>query len=257
VNAPGERYHPAIVAQAAATLAEMFPRRFWLSVGSGEALNEHITGGPWPSKADRNARLKESVEVMRALWAGETVTCHGQVRVERARLYTRPVEPPPVFGAALTPETARWLGGWADGLITVAGKRDAMRKIVDAFRETAGPSKPMFLQVALAYGRTDEESERIAHDQWRQSALSPAALAEIATPWAFDEATRDAAIGEVADKVRCSADIERHLAWLEEDIEFGFSRLYLHNVVRDHDRFFEACGERLLPALRARSRAGV
>jgi coenzyme F420-dependent glucose-6-phosphate dehydrogenase len=250
VNAPGQRYHPAIVAQAAATLAEMYPDRFWLAVGSGEALNEHITGQPWPSKADRNARLRECVDVMRALWAGETVTSDGHVRVERARLYTRPAAPPPVFGAALTPETARWLGAWADGLITIAGEPEDMRKIVDAFRETAGPDKPMFLQVALAYGRTDEESARIAYHQWRQAGLSTTTLAEVSTPWEFDEATRDVSIDEVAANVRCSAEIERHLEWLRGDLELGFARLYLHNVVPDHDRFFEACGERLLPALK-------
>src|SRR3712207_584894 len=106
VCAPGQRYHPAVVAQAAATLAEMFPGRFWLAVGSGQALNEHITGGAWPPKAERNARLEECVEVIRALWAGETVSRRGRwVRVEAARLYTRPETPPLLFGAAVSEAT--------------------------------------------------------------------------------------------------------------------------------------------------------
>ncbi|HEY6708269.1 MAG TPA: LLM class flavin-dependent oxidoreductase, partial [Actinomycetota bacterium] len=108
VNAPGQRYHPAIVAQAAATLSEMFPGRFWLALGSGEASNEHITGDRWPPKAERRARLGEAVEVIRALLAGETVTHHGLVQVDRARLWTLPERPPMLVGAAISPETAAW-----------------------------------------------------------------------------------------------------------------------------------------------------
>jgi coenzyme F420-dependent glucose-6-phosphate dehydrogenase len=249
VCAPGQRYHPAVVAQAAATLAEMYPDRFWLAIGSGEALNEAITGERWPSKADRNARLKASAEVMRALWAGETVSCDGPVRVKEATLYSRPARPPLLIAAALTPETASWAANWADGLITAAGERDALRAIVEAFRGGGGGGKPLFLQVALAFGSTDAESARAAHDQWRQCTLDNVALADLATPRAFDEATRNASVAEVAAKVRASADVERQLAWLQEDLALGFDRVYLHNLVRDHDRFFEACGARILPAL--------
>src|SRR3954466_2561604 len=99
VCCPFGRYHPAVVAQAAATLAEMFPGRFWLAVGTGQALNESVTGEPWPDKPERRAALREAVDVIRALWAGETVTCRGRVRVEAASLYTRPAEPPRLFGA--------------------------------------------------------------------------------------------------------------------------------------------------------------
>src|SRR5215216_6744283 len=90
VNAPGQRYHPAIVAQAAATLSELFPGRFWLALGTGEASNEHITGDRWPNKAQRRARLGEAVAVIRALLAGETVNHQGLVTVDRARLWTLP-----------------------------------------------------------------------------------------------------------------------------------------------------------------------
>jgi G6PDH family F420-dependent oxidoreductase len=93
VNSPGQRYHPAVVAQAAASLAEMFPSRLWVALGTGEASNEHITGGSWPSKSERNARLRECVDVIRALFAGEEVTHNGRVVVDRARLWTRPADP--------------------------------------------------------------------------------------------------------------------------------------------------------------------
>src|ERR687896_844522 len=105
VNAPGQRYHPAIVAQAAATLCEMFPGRLWVALGTGEASNEHITGDGWPPKDERNARLLECVEVMRALFAGEEVSHRGRVVVDRARLWTRPADPPPLIGAAVSEQT--------------------------------------------------------------------------------------------------------------------------------------------------------
>src|SRR3954451_22703222 len=94
VVAPGQRYHPATVAQAIATLGAMFPGRFWVALGSGENLNEHITGGRWPAKAERDARLRECVAVIRSLLDGEEVTHHGLVTVDRAKLWTLPDEKP-------------------------------------------------------------------------------------------------------------------------------------------------------------------
>src|SRR5918997_3009548 len=156
VNAPGDRYHPAIIAQAVATLAEMFPERFWLAIGSGEALNEAITGARWPTKPERNERLKECADVMRALWRGDTVTHRGRVHVQEARLYTLPATPPPLFGAALTPETAEFVGGWADGLATLGGPRETVQKNVDAFRRGGGEGKPVYVQPGLSWARTEE-----------------------------------------------------------------------------------------------------
>jgi coenzyme F420-dependent glucose-6-phosphate dehydrogenase len=129
VNAPGQRYHPAIIAQAAATLDQMFPGRFWLCQGSGQALNENITGDKWPPKDVRNARLKESVDVIRELWKGEYVTHHGIIEVEKAKLFTPPVEKIPVYGAAITPKTAGWLAEWADGMITISKPMEKLKKV--------------------------------------------------------------------------------------------------------------------------------
>jgi coenzyme F420-dependent glucose-6-phosphate dehydrogenase len=248
VCAPGQRYHPAVIAQAAATLAEMFPQRFWLAIGSGELLNEAVTGEAWPDKPVRHARVNESAAVMRALWAGETVSLRGHTATKDARLYSRPAEPPLLLGAALTAETARWVGAWADGLVTVAGPRDGMRAVVDAFREGGGTG-PVFLQVTLSFAPTDDECVAAAYEQWRQSALTPMQLANLASPSAFDRASADVAIGDVLSHVRASADIQRHIAWLQEDAALGFDRIYLHNVARAHQvRFIEACGTHLLPA---------
>ena len=248
VCAPGQRYHPAVIAQAAATLGEMFPDRLWLAVGSGEALNESITGQTWPAKGDRNRRLEESASIIRGLWAGDTVTSRGHVITEAARLYSRPKHAPLMLGAALTPDTARWVGSWADGLITVAGPRDHMRAVVDAFREGGGLAKPMFLQVTLSFARTDEECESAAYHQWRHCAVTPSQLADLPSPAAFDRASAGVSLSDVLSKVRASADIDRHLDWLFEDRSLGFERIYLHNVASDHqDRFIDACAERIIP----------
>jgi coenzyme F420-dependent glucose-6-phosphate dehydrogenase len=250
VCAPGQRYHPAIVAQAAATLAEMFPDRFWLALGTGEALNEAITGTAWPSRSDRHARLKECVDLIRALWAGETVTVDGHIKAKEARLYVRPARAPMLLGAALTEQTARTLGQWADGMITVATAPDALRRVVEAFREGGGAEKPVFLQVALSFAPTEHEATAAAHDQWRQCVLSHEQIGDLETPADFDRASQHASLDDVRQKIRISADIERHLSWLEEDRAIGVDRFYLHNLARDHqERFIEVVATRLAPAL--------
>ena len=138
VNAPGQRYHLAIIAQAVATLAEMFPGRIWVALGTGEASNEHVTGAGWPEKGTRTARLRECVEVIRALLGGDEVTHHGSIEVDRARLWTLPETPPPLIGAAVTAETAALVGGWADGLVTVNQEPSALERVIGAFREGGG-----------------------------------------------------------------------------------------------------------------------
>src|SRR3954468_3650979 len=135
---PGYRQHPAVVAQGAATLAEMFEGRFWLAIGSGQALNERITGEVWPAKDQRNARLRECADIIRALWAGETVTHRSLVKVEEAKLYTRPVKAPLLVGAAVTEKTAEWLGSWADALVTTSAPPAELRKRIDAFHRGGG-----------------------------------------------------------------------------------------------------------------------
>ena len=250
VNAPGQRYHPAIVAQAAATLAEMFPDRFWLAVGSGQDLNEHITGGVWPRKPDRNQRLLESVQVMRALWRGETVTHRGAVVVEDARLFTRPLDPPRLVGAAITAETARWVGGWADGLITIAKPIDELRPIVEAFREDGGEDKPMALQVQLSYAPTEEEALHAAHEQWGTNIFDSPVLASLRMPADFEAAAEYVRPDDLQGPVLVSADVGQHASWLAGFVELGFSELYLHDVHRDQQRFITDFGERVLPELR-------
>jgi coenzyme F420-dependent glucose-6-phosphate dehydrogenase len=250
-NAPGYRYHPAIIAQACATLAAMYPGRFWIAVGSGEAVNEYVTGEDWPDKAARNARLKECVDVMRALWAGETVNHRGHVTVREAKLYTRPKEAPKIIGGALTPATAEWMGGWADGLVTASLPHEQLRKVVEAFRGGGGAGKPLFLQVKLAYGPSDEAARRAAYEQWRTNIFPSPVLATLRSVAEFEAAAAHVRPEDMDRFVRISADLGRHRAWLAEYLELGFEQLFLHNVAREQRAFIEAFGAEVLPALQS------
>jgi probable non-F420 flavinoid oxidoreductase len=249
VNAPGQRYHPTIVAQAAATLAEMYPNRFWLAVGTGEFSNEHITGDPWPGKRERNARLLESVRVMRALFAGEVVDHKGIVRVDRARLWTLPSAPPPIVGAAVSAATAGWLGTWADGLITIAQPHEVLREVLTAFRESGGENKRVALQVHLSWAADDDEALRIAHDQWRTNVFRPPLCWDLATVEEFDEAARHVRPEDMHGSVLISSDLGRHVEWLNGLGELGFDEIYLHHVGRDQNAFIDTFGEYVLPKL--------
>jgi probable non-F420 flavinoid oxidoreductase len=249
VNAPGQRYHPAVIAQAAATLAEMFPDRFWMAVGSGEFSNEHITGDPWPNKSERNARLKECVDVMRALFKGEIVDHDGLVRVDRARLWTLPASPPLLIGAAVSANTAGWAGGWADGLITIVQPTDVLRRVVDAFREGGGENKRVALQVHLSWADSEDEALQIAHEQWRTNVFSPPLCWDLATVEEFDEAARHVRPEDMRDAVLVSSDLDRHVDWLSGLAELGFDEIYLHHVGQEQHGFIDAFGEDVLPKL--------
>jgi probable non-F420 flavinoid oxidoreductase len=248
VTAPGQRYHPVVLAQAIATLESMFPGRFWPAIGSGEAMNEHVTGDPWPPKAERDARMIESVDVMRRLVAGEEVSHDGLVRVHRARVWSLPESPPPFLAAAVSAEKARTAAAWADGLITVKQDPEALRRVIDAYRG-AGGRGPVTLQVHLSYAPTYDEALAIAHEQWRNGLVGPPDCWDLALPEEFDARVAHAAPDEVAETVLVSADPAEHLDRLTELVALGFDRIFLHHVGRDQDAFIDAFGERVVPQL--------
>ena len=249
VNAPGQRYHPAIIAQAAGTLCEMFPGRLWVALGSGEASNEHITGERWPSKSERNQRLRECVDVIRALFAGETVSHDGLVRVDRARLFTRPAQPPPLIGPAISVETAGWVGEWADGLVTVNQPREKLEQMIAAFREGGGEGKSLAVQVHLSWARDEQTALEIAHDQWRTNVFDPPLCWDIETVEEFDQAARHVRPEDMRATVVVSADLGRHTAALHELGELGFDEIYLHHVGQSQREFIDAFAEHVLPSL--------
>lgn len=248
VCAPGQRYNPAIIAQATATLAEMFPGRFWASLGSGEAINEIITGDKWPSKSERNARLLESAVIIRSLLQGETVFHQGLVTVENARLYTLPQVQPLLLGAAVSVETAGWLGSWAEGMITVSKPIDELTRVVQAFRENGGRDKPVYLKVQLSYAHSEEEALAGAYDQWRTNIFQGSVLANLRSVEEFDAAAEFVQPKQLFDKVNISSDLDRHLKWIEQYRSLGFERIILHNVNRDQETFIQDFGRHVLPS---------
>jgi coenzyme F420-dependent glucose-6-phosphate dehydrogenase len=251
ISAPGYRYHPAILAQGAATLAEMFPGRFWLALGSGQRLNEDITGLAWPDKPERTARLAECAEIIRALLAGETVTHRGRVTVVEAMLYSRPATPPPLLGAAVTEQTAEAVGAWADGLLTVSAAPAQMRKVIEAFRRGGGGAgKRLVVQVGLNWAKTEEEALAGAHEQWRTNVLGGEVNWQLRTPEEFDTATRFVRPEDMKESLWISADPGRHAARIAELIELGFDEIQLHQVGRNQRAFIEAFGTRVLPRVR-------
>ena len=247
VNAPGQRYHPAIIAQAVATLNEMFDGRFWIATGSGQALNEHITGDPWPAKDLRNQRLKESVEVMRALWRGETVTHRGLVTVEDARVYSLPEKEPTVIGAAITPATARWLAPRVDGLITVSHPLPKLRQVVEAFRSNGGDGKPMFVQAKHEWAPTDDEALELAYEQWKTNVFASMVTSEFNVPEQFERAARFVKPEDVRNKICASADPAVHVERIRELFDAGFDRVYVHQVGKNQEAFLDTFGEHVLP----------
>ena len=248
VNAPGQRYHPAIVAQAAGTLAAMYPGRLWVALGTGEASNEHITGAPWPRKALRAARLRECVDVIRALLAGEEVSHDGLVTVDRARLWTLPEEPPPLIGAAVSVETAAWAAEWADGLVTVNQPVDHLRRVVGAFRD-AGGRGPLALQVHVCWDPDEDRALAIAHDQWRTNVFAPPVCWDVDSVESFDVIGEVVRPDDVRRAVLVSSDTKQHAAWLAELIDVGFDRVYLHHVGQEQQAFLDAFGADVLPEL--------
>lgn len=250
VNAPGQRYHPAIVAQAAATLGVMYPKRFWVALGSGQLMNEHITGERWPTKAERNERLRESADVMRRLWAGEAVTHEGHVTVSEARLWTRPHRPPMLFAAAITPQTAGWAAEWADGLITVSQPAEQLDAVVEAFRSNGGDGKPMYLQVHLAWAPNEADARTAAFENWRENSLPSSVLSDLAHPAQMSAAASQVRPEDLDGVVRISADLGRHTEWLRSDFERGFDAVFLHEVGPEQERFVQVFGREVIPRVR-------
>ncbi|MBD7919104.1 TIGR03885 family FMN-dependent LLM class oxidoreductase [Cellulomonas sp. Sa3CUA2] len=232
VNAPGQRYHPAIIAQAAATLAAMYPGRFWVALGSGENMNEHITGDGWLPKPVRDARLVECVEIIRALLDGEEVTHDGLVKVDRAKLWTLPDVKPLLIGPAVSVATARNHARWADGLVTVNQPKDKLRQVVDAYRDAGGRGE-IALQVHVSFAPTDADALRLAREQWAGNAIGPPVAWDLDTPEAFDQIADKVSDDLLRGSVLVEHDPQRLADRLVELAGIGFDAVYLHQIATD------------------------
>ncbi len=249
VNAPGQRYHPAIIAQAAATLESMYPGRFWVALGSGEASNEHITGDVWPRKEVRTRRLEECVDVIRRMLRGEEVSHDGLVTVDRARLWEVPDPLPRLVGPAVSLDSAARVARWSDGMVTVNQPPEQLRRMVEAHRD-AGGTGPLALQVHLSWAPTEEEAEAIAHDQWRSNVFAEPISWDVDSADGFDVVAETVSVEKVRQVVEVSADLGWHRDRLATYADLGFDEIYLHHVGQSQERFLDAFGEHVLPQLR-------
>jgi probable non-F420 flavinoid oxidoreductase len=252
ITAPGQRYHPTIVAQAIGTLLQMFPNRLTVSLGSGEALNECITGQPWPEKNVRNMRLHECADVIRRLMAGEEVSHEGLVTVRNARLYTRPSSPPPLMCAALTRETSAWAGSWASGLLTTYQPDGKLAENIAAFRTSGGVAKPIHVKLTFSYARDDHAARNEAHHQWRFDCIENAKLGSLDSVAAFDAASEHISIDEVVSSMPVFSDPIIIVALIQEIALLGVDHIVLHNVGRNQLEFISDFGRQVIPHFKGR-----
>ncbi len=259
VTCPGYRFHPAIVAQASATLAAMYPGRHWLGVGAGEALNEHVVGGYWPEAAERSARLFEAVELIKKLFAaslaGRDVRHQGTwYSMETTRLWTMPELAPPVLVATAGPVNAKRTGRLADGIITVGAPLEKIGGLLDRFAEGAREAgkdpdtMPKVLQLHLSWAATDEESMANALAEWPNGGMR-FAKADIRSPHDFAAMAQLVRAEDFAGRMVVSSDPDVHRAAVQRHLDLGFDRVYLHNVGRNQREWIEVFGREVLPAL--------
>jgi G6PDH family F420-dependent oxidoreductase len=251
VTAPIARLHPAIVAQAAATAALLLDGRFVLGLGTGERLNEHIVGGPWPRPGIRRRTLAESVEVIRRLLDGDEVSFEGEhVTVEHAQLFSRPVTPPPIWIAASGRRSAQLAGRAGDGMVCLAPEPD----LLGAFETAGGAGKPVVVQLHFCWAPTREEARATAHRVWPNAALPPALVAELSRPAQFAEAAELVSEDAVAQAVVCGPDPEAMARSVLRCAAVGASRVYVHQVGPDQEGFAAFWAREVRPLLRAGAR---
>jgi G6PDH family F420-dependent oxidoreductase len=246
VTCPTIRIHPAIVAQAAATVASLMPGRFVLGVGTGENLNEHIAGARWPLAWERLEMLEEAVDVIRKLWTGEDVTHRGQhYLVQEARIYTLPDELPEIWVAASKPGAAQLAGRIGDGLISTAPDEE----IVQAFESAGGSGKPKIGQFHCAYDEDKDAALERAHKLWPNAALAGSGGQELPSPRDFEEAAGNVTVDDIAEAVPAGPDPEPYLEQLRAYEEAGCTHVYIHQIGENQEEFAAFAARELFPKI--------
>jgi coenzyme F420-dependent glucose-6-phosphate dehydrogenase len=259
VTCPSFRMHPAIVAQASATLAAMYPGRHWLGLGSGEALNEHIIASYWPETPERIARMFEAIEIIRKLFGSrdKDVKHEGKFyKLESTRLWTMPDEPPPIYVATAGPITAKKTGALCDGIITVGATEEKIDTVFEKFEEGAreagkDPSTmPRILQLHLSWAPTDEEALTNAMTEWPNGGMK-FPKQDIRSPLDFAQMAKLVRAEDFNGRMLISADPEKHRAEIQKYLDMGFGQIYLHNVGRNQTEWIEVFARDVLPKLKA------
>jgi coenzyme F420-dependent glucose-6-phosphate dehydrogenase len=259
VTCPSFRFHPAVVAQASATLEAMYPGRHWLGVGSGEALNEHVIAGYWPEAGERSLRMFEAIDVIKKLFdgslAGKDVKHEGRFfKLESTRLWTMPESAPPVLVATAGPINAKRTGRHADGMITVGAPLEKIGGLFDRFAEGAREAgkdpdqMPKVLQLHLSWADTDEEALANAMTEWPNGGMK-FPKADIRSPHDFAQMAKLVREEDFEGRMVISSDPDVHRAAIQQFVDLGFDRVYLHNVGRNQERWIEVFGEQVVPKL--------
>jgi len=255
VTCPSFRTHPLVIAQAAATMEAMYPGRFWLGLGSGEALNEHAVAKYWPEAPERINMMFEAIEMMNRLFTGKDVKHDGRhFKMETVRLWTMPDAPPPIYVATAGPITAKRTGQVAQGLITVGapeGKLDLIRARCEDGRREAGLDTSDFryiLQLHLSWAETDEEAMRNAMSEWPNGGMK-FPKADIRSPMDFEQMARIVRREDFEGRMLISSDLEAHRKEIQRFADMGFHKIYLHNVGRNQKEWIEAFGREVLPKI--------
>jgi G6PDH family F420-dependent oxidoreductase len=245
VTCPTFRIHPAIIAQAAATATAMMPGRFFLGVGSGENLNEHILGDHWPPAPVRQDMLAEAIEVIRQLWEGGYQSYDGQYfTVENARIYTLPDEPPPIVLAAGGPSAAEMAGDLADGIWAVAPNAE----LLDTYAQ-AGGNGPRYGQVKLCWAAEEDEARKTVSEWWPNAGIGGELSQELPLPRHFQQAAALVTPEGLAQKIPMGPDPEQYVEAVKAFADAGFSHVYLHQIGPDQDGFFNFFVRELAPRL--------
>jgi G6PDH family F420-dependent oxidoreductase len=245
VTCPIMRYHPAIVAQGAATLAVLSGDRFILGLGAGERLNEHVIGEGWPGIGGRHERLSEAYDIIRGLLNGSLTNYRGKYfTLDDARLFDRPDRVPPIIGAAGGPEAARLAGRKADGLITTVPQSD----LIEAYKSASG-SGPLYAEVPMCHAASEDKARDIAHRYHRWSLAGGPVMPELPDPEAFDAASSHVRPDDVAKEVSLGPSPEPHLKAIREYVDAGYDHLILTQIGPEQDAFFEFFERELRPAL--------
>jgi G6PDH family F420-dependent oxidoreductase len=239
------RIHPAIIAQAAATSAALLPGRFFLGLGTGENLNEHILGGRWPSAGMRLEMLEEAVHVIRQLWQGANTSFRGQFFVvENARMYTLPDRRPPIYIAAAGPRAARLAARAGDGLIAMTPEQELVRTFQDE-----GNGGPRYGQVAVCWADSEQEARKTATRIWPTAALSGSVEQELPLPVHFEELVSSVTEEDVARSVVCGPDPDRYVDAVRKFADAGFDHIALRQIGPGQAAFFEFYKSELLPRI--------
>ena len=244
VTCPTFRIHPAVIAQAAATSATMCD--FYLGVGSGEALNEHILGDRWPPADTRIAMLEESVELLRLLWEGKETTFEGEFYVvENARIYNVPDDPIPVMVSAFGPKAAEVAGRIGDGFVTTSPDADNIK----VFHQSGGKGKPVLAMVKVCWHEDETQASKLAYELWPNHGLTGELAQELPTPRMFEQAC-EMVTEEMATKgLALGPDPERYVEYVEEYVDAGVTELYLQQIGPDQEGFLQFWNAEVAPRL--------